>query len=85
MKSHTRITATLLFALSAAPTVQAEDSAAVPARGMTMTTVEQSFGKPAETLPAVGNPPITRWVYPTCTVYFEYQYVIHSVVPHPKS
>lgn len=85
MKSHISIKAALLFALSAVPVAQAEDSAAVPARGMTMTTVEQSFGKPAEVLAAVGNPPITRWVYPTCTVYFEYQYVIHSVVPQPKS
>ena len=59
------------------------DAAAVPARGMTMTAVEQAFGKPAEVLPAVGEPPITRWVYPNCTVYFERQYVIHSVVPHP--
>jgi hypothetical protein len=50
---------------------------------MTMTAVEQSFGKPVEILPAVGTPPITRWIYPTCTVYFEHQYVIHSVVPRP--
>jgi hypothetical protein len=84
MKIHTRITGregALLLALCIAPAVQAEDSAAVPVRGMTMTAVEQSYGKPIEVLAAVGNPPITRWVYPTCTVYFEYQYVIHSVLP----
>jgi hypothetical protein len=76
----------LLFALASGHTVRAEESstaAAVPARGMTMTAVEQSFGKPVEILPAVGSPPITRWIYPTCTVYFEHQYVIHSVVPRP--
>jgi hypothetical protein len=74
----------LLLALASGQAVlAAETGAAVPARGMTMTAVEQSFGKPVEILPAVGSPPITRWVYPSCTVYFEHQYVIHSVVPRP--
>ncbi len=27
----------------------------------------------------MGDPPITRWVYPDFTVYFEYQYVINAV------
>jgi hypothetical protein len=77
--------ALLLLALVTGQAVSAEDTAAVdvPARGMTMTVVEQSFGKPVEILPAVGEPPITRWVYPICTVYFERQHVIHSVVPRP--
>jgi hypothetical protein len=38
------------------------------------------FGKPNEMLAPVGDPPITRWVYDRYTVYFEYSYVIHSVL-----
>ncbi len=51
-----------------------------PSRGMTMAEVEQRFGAPRERLPAVGHPPITRWRYPKYTVYFEYQYVIDTVL-----
>ncbi len=53
-----------------------------PTRGLTMAQVEQRFGEPQEKLPAVGKPPITRWVYGNYTVYFEHQYVLHSVVHH---
>ncbi len=51
-----------------------------PTRGMTMAQVEQRFGAPSQRLPAVGQPPITRWKYPKYTVYFEYQYVIDTVI-----
>ncbi len=54
---------------------------ATPKRGMTMDEVAKRFGAPAEKLPAVGKPPITRWKYPGFTVYFESKYVIDSVVP----
>lgn len=56
-----------------------------PARGMTMAAVLKRFGAPEKKLPAVGSPPITRWVYKKYTVYFEDRYVIDSVVdyPHP--
>lgn len=79
--------AALLLALASGPALGAENAAgasAVPARGMSMSAVEQTFGKPVEILPAIGNPPITRWIYPNCTVYFEHRYVIHSVVPRPS-
>ncbi|MFC4312135.1 hypothetical protein ACFPN2_23845 [Steroidobacter flavus] len=52
----------------------------VPARGATMEKVEAQFGAPSERLPAVGEPPITRWKYPGFEVYFEHQRVIHTVV-----
>ncbi|WP_127477339.1 hypothetical protein [Sulfurivermis fontis] len=52
----------------------------LPVRGMSMQQVETRFGAPQEKLPAVGKPPITRWVYPDYIVYFEHQYVIHSVL-----
>jgi hypothetical protein len=33
----------------------------------------------------VGQPPITRWVFPTFVVYFEYQHVIHAVATRPAA
>ena len=38
-----------------------------------------------EKLPEVGDPPIIRWIYPSYTVYFEYQYVINSVLNVPTA
>ncbi len=54
-----------------------------PTTGQSMDLVKSRYGKPQNTLPAVGDPPITRWVYADFTVYFEYDHVINSVV-HPK-
>ena len=51
-----------------------------PARGMTMSQVTTKFGAPVSKVPAVGNPPISRWEYPSFIVYFEHDHVIHSVV-----
>ncbi len=48
-----------------------------PSRGMNMQTVKSRFGEPAQTTPAVGEPPITRWLYDDFTVYFEHDRVIH--------
>jgi hypothetical protein len=52
---------------------------AAPSRGTPMTEVEKRLGQPMQIIPAVGQPPITRWVYDTFTVYFENDRVIHSV------
>lgn len=54
-------------------------SISTPRHGQNMDTVRQNFGQPAQQLPAVGEPPITRWVYSGFTVYFEHDIVIHSV------
>lgn len=54
--------------------------AGAPARGITMNKVEAQFGTPTERHPAVGNPPITRWDYPSFSVFFERDHVIHSVL-----
>jgi hypothetical protein len=54
-------------------------STARPARGATMQRVEASLGAPTQRMPAIGEPPITRWEYPGLVVYFEYDHVIHSV------
>ena len=53
---------------------------AMPVRGMRMDQVRVQYGEPREIKPAVGDPPITRWVYDGYTVYFEYSYVIQSVI-----
>ncbi|AOU98014.1 hypothetical protein BI364_08615 [Acidihalobacter yilgarnensis] len=53
-----------------------------PHRGMTMQQVLKRFGQPTQRLVPIDTPPITRWVYPKYTVYFEDRYVIHTVV-HP--
>jgi hypothetical protein len=50
-----------------------------PARGLTMDKVEAKFGAPSRRVPAVGEPPITRWEYPGFVVYFERDRVIHAV------
>jgi hypothetical protein len=90
-----RLLAAALLAAGALPATQADQlevpaptaTAAVPAmpgRGMHMDVVLRRFGDPAERLAPVGgglpqHPPITRWVYPGYTVYFENQLVIASV------
>ncbi|MDH5473500.1 MAG: hypothetical protein OEY61_11645 [Gammaproteobacteria bacterium] len=50
-----------------------------PRRGMTQDKVQNELGRPVEIIPAVGKPPITRWVYDDRIVYFEYSSVIHVV------
>ena len=55
------------------------DGMDMPRRGLTMATVEERYGAPTRVLAAVGDPPITRWVYPEYTVYFEYERVIEPV------
>ena len=61
---------------------QTQARAATPSRGTSMAQVEQRFGAPTERFAAVGQPPITRWVYPAFVVFFEYQHVVHAVAQH---
>jgi hypothetical protein len=77
----------LLSGAVRAETVAVDDQVSVrdsdvarPGRGMTMKSVEAKFGAPQEQHPAVGKPAITRWDYPTFSVFFENEYVIHAVV-----
>jgi hypothetical protein len=67
--------------------VQAEAAMALPQRGSNMSQVEARFGAPVQKLAPISgpnsrkyNPPITRWVYPTYEVYFEYSHVIDTVL-----
>ena len=57
----------------------ATTAVATPARGQSMAQVERQFGAPTERFAAVGQPPITRWVYADKIVYFEYDHVVHAV------
>ncbi len=64
--------------------VAQENSAALPARGMTMRQVEARYGAPAGRLDPRGGqkrawPTIQRWRYPAFTVYFEKDRVIDAV------
>jgi hypothetical protein len=76
------LSATVLQAetLNMPDAVPQEMTIQVPGRGMTMTAVEEKFGTPVTKYDEVGDPPITRWDYPEFSVYFEYQYVLHTVV-----
>ncbi len=76
MKSMLKWMPVILFT-SLATLANASDS--LPQRGMIMTDVALHFGEPTQKLAAVGNPPITRWVYPGYIVYFQGDYVINSV------
>ena len=58
---------------------QTKSASSMPYRGLDMSGVARSWGEPREKVAAVGQPPISRWIYDGFTVYFEHQDVIHSV------
>lgn len=68
------------------PTAEPETSEAteysvqLPGRGMTMEAVQNRFGEAVEKFSAVGEPPISKWVFKDFSVYFESEFVIHAVV-----
>lgn len=65
--------------------VQQEQTTPMPPRGATAAQVQARFGAPSQQLAPEGGqkrawPAITRWVYPTFTVYLERGRVIDAVV-----
>src|SRR5580692_4747860 len=88
MRYRILLLATVLASgLAGAETIAVDNGIAVkqsdvptPTRGMTMDQVAGKFGAPATKVPAVGQPPISRWEYPGFVVYFEHEHVIHSVI-----
>lgn len=50
-----------------------------PRRGMTEDKVKNELGRPTEIKSAIGQPPISQWVYDDRIVYFEYAKVLHVV------
>jgi hypothetical protein len=71
----------LIDAITQAP-INSEEGLPRPTRGMSMEQVRQRYGLPATEYPQIGDPPITRWDYGQYSVFFEYQYVLTSVVHH---
>jgi hypothetical protein len=51
----------------------------LPSAGISKDRVAASWGEPANKVAAVGEPPISRWVYDEFVVYFEFDRVIHTV------
>lgn len=81
-QSHTVTHGTVLSA--PAGSAQAGPMSSTPSRGMSMADVVDVYGQPTDRHETVGDPPITRWDYPDFSVFFEYNMVLHSVVPgHP--
>ena len=64
--------------------VAAHAASGVPEKGQSMSSVLKHYGEPAQRIAAVGQPPISRWVYPEFTVYFERKHTIHSVQHHKR-
>lgn len=60
-----------------------DQNVARPKTGLDMNQVSGKFGEPDQKVAAVGDPPISRWIYNAYTVYFENDRVIHSVL-HPN-
>jgi hypothetical protein len=67
----------LVDSIQSAPQIQ------TPRNGLTMSQIRQQFGSPKTELPAVGEPPISRWEYDGYSVFFEHDLALHSVVHHP--
>ena len=60
--------------------ISADGDGVRPTRGMSQDTVTSQYGEPSEKQAAVGEPPISRWVYDDFIVYFEFDRVIHAVI-----
>ena len=83
-----------LLALAGAPAradtlliqrVAVATKADLPHRGSSMAQVQAHYGAPAQKFAPVGGgsihtPPITRWSYPTFSVYFENSHVVDAVL-----
>ena len=62
--------------------VRQVDRMDLPKNGKSKAEIESKYGVPEQKHGAVGDPPISRWEYPTYSVYFEYDLVLFSVL-HP--
>lgn len=68
-----------VFTMPAASQVSGFPLLDFPRRGMKTDKVENELGKPLDIVPAVGTPPISRWIYNDRVVFFEGSSVIHVV------
>ncbi len=54
-------------------------NSSMPHRGLSKIEVESNFGEPSSRQEPVGEPAIYRWDYGSYSVFFENNFVIHSV------
>jgi hypothetical protein len=73
----------IVICLLAGPVADAAAQSRLPERGLDRQTVETLFGVPPRIEGPVGQPPITKWVYPDFIVVFEYDRVLHTVQRRP--
>ena len=59
---------------------QGNQSVQTPRNGQNKENVEAQFGAPIERVNAIGEPPISKWIYQDFTVYFEHDTVLHAVL-----
>ncbi len=59
---------------------QSDQNIQTPKNGLKKENVEAMYGAPVQRVSAVGEPPISKWVYQEFTVYFEHDIVLHAVV-----
>ena len=59
--------------------VATADTQILPKRGISMERVLEKYGEPDKRYGPIGEPPITEWVYGSFRVYFEYEFVLHSI------
>ncbi len=64
---------------------QGDSSISTPKNGQDTTSVILQYGEPKQKIPAIGEPPISKWVYDQFTVYFENDRVIHAVIHKPTA
>ena len=82
-KAMTLLLAVMLTSVAAADTLIVDgispDNPYQPGRGATKADVLAELGEPVNRVIAVGEPPISSWEYDGFVVYFEHDYVLHSV------
>lgn len=59
---------------------QGQQSLERPPKGTNKAQVEAVYGEPQSKHGPVGDPPIYSWEYPEYTVYFEGDFVLHTVL-----
>ncbi|MEE8494991.1 MAG: hypothetical protein V3S21_00805 [Xanthomonadales bacterium] len=60
--------------------VRQSDRMNLPVNGMSSDQARTRFGEPVDQRAAVGDPPITQWIYDRWSVYFEYELVLFTVL-----
>lgn len=80
IETTVEVTEVEMIGTESTATEATEFSVQLPGRGMSMENVQNRFGEAREKFSAVGEPPITKWIYNSFTVYFESEFVIHAVV-----